>query len=727
MRTISAAALARRYAESQRVAWLLELNLGDWRWRASTLAVVTEAADWPARIAAVERWREELPATTIPTGRVRGRAEVRVLDLPEADDSLRARLEVAPPLGIEATLRLAWLGDGAASLADGAVMLRGRVVAWGIEAAGVRLELIDELAVLEQRRLGRLLRPSMLGGETSPLSGKPLPWVFGRHERLVLAPLRPGVTTRLARAVAADETLIPVASLDGFLPVGTAQIGVETVHYLALDEAAQTIGTAATPAARGRGAQDYAKGTPVRQIPIQGFQWLVADHPCQSIEAVWADGVPLDPAQWSAVLVQLGDQTAQAIRMAQWPLNSDGDWADEISATVRGLADGADLVENPARVIERLLTDARLGALGADRLDATAFDNAAATLETRGYRFARRTTGNETLGELLEGAAREAGLWLTCGDPIAPIVAQPSPHPADAGETLDGLRALEPAAPARVSAPELWLPPDSLELVGAVKHADGSKPAYRFPPEAESGGAIPLRIELDWLDLNAGAAGDLGEFYWAQLAAPPLGHEQAYPIGAALLRAGETVVLADPALGVSLAPVWVWAVEAACGGRARLKLRGPWAGAFAWQGDAQTTVRRVAFGENLLAIFEGWPVARLNRAGALRLAGRLTERATLPALAFNQPIAIQDGRLYLNVGADGLYRPFLRIDTDGNAELAGTVRERSTLDMQTEGSSVGAATGRFWMSPDAATGALEWRADESILHLKSILIESVRL
>lgn len=726
MRTISAAALARRYAESQRVAWLLELRLDDWRWRAATLAVETESASWPARIAEVERWREELPGVSIPTGRVRGRAEIRVLDLPQSDDSLRARLEVAPPLGIDATLRLAWLGDGPASLGDSAVMLRGRVVAWRIEPAGVRLELIDELAVLEQRRIGRLLRPAMLG-DHSPMLGKPLPWVFGRHERLVLPELRPGAVMRLTQAISATDTLIPVTSVDELRPAGIVQIGSEIIHHMALDAAALTIGTAMTPAGRGRGATDYPKGEPVREVPIPGFQWFVADHPCQVIYSVWADGVPLARSQWSAALIQLGDQTAQVIRMPIWPVNSDGEWAREISATFRGLADGATLIENPARVIERLLTDPRLGALATERLDAAAFDAAAETLAVRGYRFARRTAGDETLGELLEGAAREAGVWLTCGDPIAPILAEPTPHPAAAEETLDSARALEFSAPVQVSAPRLFLPPNSLELIGAAPRSNVGRSAYQFPPESDSGGAIPLRIELEWLDLTEASAGDLGEFYWAHLAEPPFEHEQEYPVGAGLLRAGETVVIADNALGVSLAPAWVWAIETGSGSRAKLKLRGPWAGAFAWQGDPQTTVRRVAFGESLLAIFEGWPVARLSRGGALRLAGRLRERATLPSITLNQPIAIHAGWLYLSIGADGVYHPFMRIGIDGNAELAGSVQERSLLAMTTGSASVGATADRFWLSSDALSGALEWRQSDSTLHLKSILIESVRL
>ncbi|MCE5228776.1 hypothetical protein LLG95_04170 [bacterium] len=725
MRTISAEALARRYDSAQRVAWLLELKLDDWRWRGATLAVETDGDPWPARIE-VGRWREELPNAAIPTGRVRDSAEVRVLDLPDASDSLRARLEVAPPLGIEATLRLMWLGDGAAALNDSAVLLRGRVVAWRIDAAGARLELIDELAVLEQRRMGRILRQSMLGGEQSPMTGKPLPWVFGRLDQVVLPELRPGAVTRLASPLTEEDRVIPAAYVRDFSPIGRIQIGAEIIRYMEIDLLRQTFGTSRTPVARGMSTGDYPKGEPVRQVPPGGFQWFVADHPCLSVDAVAADGVPLDPTQWSAELIPLGGRLAQVVTMQAWPANSDGGWAQQITVNVSGLEVNGDVVENPARVLEQLLTGSQLGALAAERLDANAFNAAADELGTRGYRFARRIAGNETLGDLIESAAREAGVWLTSGDPIAPILAEPSPAPAAAEETLDAARALTPA-PARVSAPGTFLPPDSLELVGAPSPCDGGRPVYQFPPDTAESGAIPLKIEVDWLALTEGSAGDLGEFFWAHLAEPPLEHEQAYPIGAALLRAGETVTLTDDALGVPRAPVWVWTIEAGPGARAKLKLRGPWAGAFAWDNGAGTALRRVAYGQNLLALFEGWPVARLSRSGSLRLAGRLRERATLPDTVFTQPIAVSGGWLYLGVGADDAYHPFMRIDTAGNAELAGTVRERSGLAMETGGSSVGATPERFWLSPDAQSGALEWRAAESILHLKSILIESVRL
>ncbi|MEN6625213.1 MAG: hypothetical protein ABFD69_03180 [Candidatus Sumerlaeia bacterium] len=727
MRTISADALARRYEPAQTVAWLLELACGEWTWRGSTLAVETDGTAWPARVAAVERWREELPSTAIPTGRVRASADVRVLDLPASDDSLRARLDVAPPLGIEATLRLMWLDDGPARLEDSAVMLRGSVVSWRIEPAGVRLELIDQLAVLEQRRIGRLLRPAMIGGDSSPMLGKPLPWVFGRHEGLELPALRPGLTARLARPVMTEETVIPLTSVAGFPSRGRLQIGSEVIRYAAIDQVAGTVGTPLSPVARGAGAEDYATGTLVRQLPPRGLHWFVADHFCLSVDSVHADGMPLDGNLWSCEVVPLGDWHAQVLAMNEWPMNAEGKPAAEITANVSGLADGGGVIENPARVIELLLTNERLGALAPERLDAAAFSSAAGTLAGRGYRFARRTAGNETLGELLEGAAREASLWLSCGDPIAPIVADPMPRAAASEEVLDARHALRASAPARVSAPELFIPPDALELVGPARAGGRGRSAYIFPPEKESSGSIPHRISLDWLALDDGSAGDLGEFLWARLAEPPFEHEQEFPAGAALLRAGETMMIDDAALRLSQALAWVWAVEAGSGGRAKLRLRGPWAGAYAWDRDLETNVRRYAFGGQLIVALGGRPVACLSREGALRLAGRLREHAAIGAGPFTEPFALSGGWLYWSVGAAGVYRPFMRIDGDGNAELAGTVRERSTLAIDPGGQSAGADAGRFWLSSDGASGAFEWRAAEAILHLKSILIESVRL
>ena len=110
-----------------------------------------------------------------------------------------------------------------------------------------------------------------------------------------------------------------------------------------------------------------------------------------------------------------------------------------------------------------------------------------------------------------------------------------------------------------------------------------------------------------------------------------------------------------------------------------------------------------------------------------RLAGRLRESATFSAGPFGAPVALSGGWLYLGTGASGVYTPFMRIDDQGDGELAGTVRERSTLAIDPEGQALGASASRFWLSTDAVVGACEWRTSEEILHLKGILIESVRL
>ena len=81
--------------------------------------------------------------------------------------------------------------------------------------------------------------------------------------------------------------------------------------------------------------------------------------------------------------------------------------------------------------------------------------------------------------------------------------------------------------------------PDAVELVGAVQAAAGGRPSFQFPPESEPSGTIPHRVEARWLALNTPAAGDLGELIWTWMGQSPLRHEQAYPLGTALLLAGD--------------------------------------------------------------------------------------------------------------------------------------------------------------------------------------------
>ena len=730
MKTISNDGLARRYATAQKPVWLLTLASGDWTWRGATRQVVMDGETWPARLAGIDRWEESMIEGAAPGGRTRACADVSVGDLPDSSDSLHDRLAVKPPIGIEATLRLAWLGAGDLSVDDAAVMVRGRLSAWEIRPAGVCLTITDELEIQGERRVGRLLRSEMLNGATSPLLGQTLPWIFGRLEDAPLAELRVGVTAKLAQAIEAETTVLTMVSLTGFTPQGFVQIGEEIIEYIAVDSEAGTLGTAEHPVSRGASPVAHNRGTTVRLIPGGGLQWLVADHAVKSVETVFADGVELDPADWTTSILDLGEHQAQIVTMDSWPIDAEGREADRISATVEGWADDQDaLIENPADVIEWLLTHARAGSLDAQRIDATSFGAARDELDARGYRFARRLRGDETLGDLIDAASREAGVWIGGGDPIQLILTDPIPHPARGEEDLDDTKALIAARPADVSAPTGYIPPDAVELVGAPLTQGRGRPSFQFPAESEDGGAIPRRFRIDWLDLaEVDAAGDLGDLYWSHLSEPPFVYRQSFPVGAGLLCAGETVRLTDAPLDLNEALAGV--VKAELDGtlsRTRLTLRGPWAGGYCWKQDLDHFIRRYAFGGMLVIVVDGSPVARLTRDGNLRLTGRLREEASFSAGPFATPVAMNGGWLYLCVGSAGSYDPFARIDADGNMELTGAFREKSALEIDPQGEAMGATADRFWFSTDTLAGALEWQEGDGVLHLKGILTESVRL
>jgi hypothetical protein len=735
----------RRAAEAQRVAWLLELAQDDWAWRGGTLAATLDGAAYPARLGELKRWREWLPTTGTEGGRARADAVLRVASAAnsggsEDDGSLRDALQERAPSGILATLRLAWLDPEApeSDAATAAVMLRGRLTAWSQDATGVTLTLMDELEALGQRRIGRLLRSGMLAGLDSSAIGQTLPWIFGSLRDAELIPLRVGATTKLSAALTATATVIPVVSLAGFGTSGTAQIGAELIEYTAVDATVLTLGTASAPVTRGASsttAAAHSKGTVVRCLPSDGLLWLAADHPCLAVNSVMADLDVLNSGLWTAESITLGGVTAQGILMTTWPLNSDGDLASRVSASVEGLADaGGTLIANPARVIEALLTGARMAALDADRIDATALATVAAGLTARGYLYVRRLNGDETLGDLLDEAAQEAGLWIQATDPIRLAVATPTPYDADMAQALDATWQLVPAAAATIAAPTGYLPPDAVELIGAAPTSASAKPTWTFPLERQADGTCPKTYAMQWLDMSGAttAATSLGEMLWRRQCDAPFVEEQLYAIGAALASAGDVVRRAWALTGLPSAACWARLIQAgsATGGaaRARIETWGPWALGYCWQQDDDNYIRRYASGSYVQLVIAGRPVALLTREGTLRLTGQLTETPGLGLSAQAAPIVLAAGALVLACGdSKGGFAPFLKIDAQGNATLAGALREKSRPPIAAGGQSYDASPGSFWMAPGLREVALAWDATARVLHLPEILIERAAL
>ena len=523
-----------------------------------------------------------------------------------------------------------WLDEsGRPTLPEGCVLIHGIVSGWQARPAQLSVQIRDQLQLCEGKKIGRRLTQAMIPGEVSSAIGEPMPWVVGHISSSELMPLISGQTTRLAQWAAADATVMVVESLDGFPASGAFQIGGEMVGYTAVDTVNKTLGTEQAPLQRGLAATSYSSGEQVRHKTELGFVWLAADHPCKLISNVYVNGAGLPPTHYVSTTRQIGGRTVQIIYMAVWPTTDSGHMASTITADIQGLADGqGTLIENPADVLWWLLSDEQLAGLDEDRLDADSFEAVRAHLETAGYKFARRLTGKQTVGELIDQACREAGVWLGAGDPIRLRRTQAWPRPQDAVTSLDERRLTQASRKLETQAPGQPAMPDAIELMGAAT-TSGSRPSLLYPADTDGVGPMPQSYSLNWLDLFESGAQDLASLYWDHLRHAPLELAQTLGPGGALLEAGQTVAVQDAGVGLCSTPLWVREVSLDKNARVQLQLRGVAEQGYLWRYDDDHFIARDATGETIEIVIAGQKAARLDSAGNLSLAGTLKEGASL--------------------------------------------------------------------------------------------------
>lgn len=912
-----------RYASSQTPVWLFRLTLGSDTVLAASRAITVGAENYSPILAEVPSFEMRSERRFGPGGIIGTEAEITLNDLASVTGSIRDRLSQSRSIGAEGELMLLWVdAAGSWTPADVVTVAHGTVVDWTVRPGRIEIRLRDFVTTVWNRRIGRLLLPSMIGGAESPLLGEPMPIVIGRYDELRLLELLPGVSTRLRQALAVDAPAIQVTSIQGFPVVGIVQVGAELIQYTSVDVTEQTLGTPTDPVKRGQTLALHSTGEPVRSVPPGGFEWLVADHLCVSVADVTGDGVTLPAGDWTATNRSLGSETVQIVKMPLWPVTlrfsrtpsrrdvkrilgldsfaipasntafnaklaiddlktstsarlvagnsllvielrtvlgaagdllgrfaglhivmrysatrrwnpasqlrlrfvkgatlaelsvprpifdetggsvagapgeeaepvaiplgvreveldvgialSDGDWnvfgdapaaemqvefipdtgddteifvnslnaevsfygqitasaVRDVRAKVEGWPDalGA-VIENPADVAQLLLTHERFAARAPGEIDTPSLDALRTTLLAEGFTYARRISGGERLGDLLDGAGRECACWIRVGG--AQIVfarAAVSPDVAQAVELLDDARALVPMAEAEHAQAEDAISTDCLVLTRPEPAAVDAQDVWRRCEDGDEGdGAIPTVFKLRWLDgRSEQALTALGERIWAAVREPFIRYRQEFVPGAAMLEPGDAITADRIQIGLVDAPGWIESVRMESGSRVAVVSRVVEAGMFCWQ-SGTSFIRVFGFGSRSTAYLSGVPVMSIERGGFLRLIGRLREDAGFAAGPFAQAVTASGGFIYFATGSGGVFTPFMRIGASGDVDLNGTLRESSTYGFLLDDSCLTAQAGLFRLSPRAQEAAFEFDTGGGVLHLAGTLSERCEL
>lgn len=758
MKPLSPATDLRRFAPAQDLAWLLDLDGPGLALRASNRALEFAGNTYEPALLETASFEMRSRAPFAPGGLIATRATLRVADALLAVLSLAAALLRASAAGFTATLRLLWLDDaGAAEPEDAVVMLAGGLAAFTREPGAVTLELADPLTLLEDKRVlrefDRLSEKPALATTAHPLAGRALPVVFGVHDRLPLRPWELGAATELALPLAIDDDQAFVLSLAGFPAAGVAQVGDELIQFDAIDLANTALGTPAQPLVRLETPLPHAAGETVRAEPAGGFTWLVADHPCESVAQPEAGGEPLAPGTFALEARPVDGRTVQLLRLDRVPSGS-------LVARVEGwpLAGGG-VAENPADLLEILLTDPRFGGLDSARLEMASLVQLRSDLAAAGYAFARVLDSNaRRLGDLIDAAAREAAVWVRSYSPkIAFARAEPLP-PLEALAALDDATALDPLADAE-TLPEPAPLPSGLGFIRTAPAADPPPAPFFFPFEPPPGGDNtadpPVTRTLRWLDARSPAAlADL-----ARRLAPPLGDARTrarhrfLPAHLAL-EPGDAAHLSRVPLALAADGLFVESVETAGPAAAWLRLTGPLAGPACFSAPpfsfgsfgGISFVRPFAGGRRLLVAVNGGYAARLAWNGNFSLAGDLLETGPLvfspPWDPDDGPIALHDDglgnlRLVFASGEPGAFAPFLFFTTDpalvppGSAAAAlasATLVENVPLPPPPAGSEcVDADAAGFTLFPHPSAAALHFDESANELRLAAELVEGAPL
>jgi len=220
----------------------------------------------------------------------------RIGAIPDVQVSIldSAANRTAAVLSADARLLLWAVGT---AITDAMLMLWGEVADPFSRAAGrISFDIVAR-AMRQDQPVTQLLSPAVFPGADPDAVGRTMPVIYGVLAGAPCLSIDAGSITTLQLDLNASANSMSVSDVSAFPVSGTIQVDVEQMTYTG--KTATTL-TGLTRGANGTVAVAHDKGATVAEIQTQ-YDYLVADHPVKSIDAVYVDGVRQQGADFTVL------------------------------------------------------------------------------------------------------------------------------------------------------------------------------------------------------------------------------------------------------------------------------------------------------------------------------------------------------------------------------------------------------------------------------------------
>ena len=209
---------------------------------------------------------------------------------------------------------------GLAGICDIVWIASFRIAGTSFSGERAVFSLVDPLARDAGKKLLRRLSPAILRGIEADGEGPLLPAIFGNVTECPLAflPLEKGsgIRTKIAREILPEDVFLYIENASGLPPRGRIQLGEEIIEYRWLDIDTGKLGSVEAPLIRPEPSY-HSEGEDAWFLPGKGLSFLVADHPCKSVQEIRSGGRSLEGAV--VTNLELEGRNACVVNLEHWP------------------------------------------------------------------------------------------------------------------------------------------------------------------------------------------------------------------------------------------------------------------------------------------------------------------------------------------------------------------------------------------------------------------------